>query len=532
MRKENSWSVNHVWQGLLLFGWVLHAALLWIYRTPPSLDYAHWLHQANVLAHYGDPGYDFERWYTIAGFFVPNGGFILPAALVAKMIPVEIAGKLILTLYCVLFPLSVRYMMKSFGDQSRRWMIAILLLFNISFVNGNIAFLTACTILFFAIGYLEKKERSAADVSVITLFALALGFAHAICAIAFLLYLTLRVLTPGTLPAERKWFVLWGSIIVIIAGIYIATFSGEESYFRFKWGLDARTRISMLSKSFVAGVTLPPYEFSFVRLAATLLLVLLTAWIFLRSVIASWRSSKIPVPIRAFFILMIAFALFAPKNLLGTIELSQRFIFIAFFCGLAMAGPDPGREKVLAWGIILAALFVLPVRLLEYAGSSAMLDARRDLIESTIPASEPVITFEDDLGSSNVPFGYLVPKGMSLMYQTDYNLTQGGYGPFSFRTGYILPRTNFFTTIDSLMRLRKEPGFLALRGIELPEDFRYVVLDFSSEFGSAMEERLAPVFAPVARKEIAPGIYTEILKRQKSFATARTRSPAGPAEDR
>ena len=82
------------------------------------------------------------------------------------------------------------------------------------------------------------------------------------------------------------------------------------------------------------------------------------------------------------------------------------------------------------------------------------------------------------------------------------------------------------------MRLRKEPGFLALRGIELPEDFRYVVLDFSSEFGSAMEDRLAPVFVPVARKEIAPGIYTEILKRQKSFATANTRSPAGPAEDR
>ena len=522
--------MNYVWQALLMCGWALQVALLWIYRTPPSLDYAHWLHQANVLAHYADPGYDFARWYTLAGVVIANGGFILPAALLAKMFPVEVAGKLILTLYCIALPLSVRYMMRSFGNQSLMWMISVLLLFNVSFVNGNIAFLAGCPLLFFAIGLLEKKAWSAKDLSILTLLSAGLGIAHAVCAFAFLLYFALRMRTRRTRQAERWWFLLWGGVVVVINGLYIATRPDDDTFFRFGWGMDVRTRISLLTKSFVAGVTFPPYEFSFLRLIATSLLVLFVAGVFMMSIIAAWRSFKTPTS--AFFLLSTACALFSPKYLLGAGELSQRFILIAFFCGLAVSRPAAEREKRFVWALSVLCILVIPVRSIEYAESSAMLNARRDFIEKTIPASEPVITFDDDLGTANVPFAYLVPKGISLIFQTDYNLTKGGYDPLSFRTGYILPRNNFFRTIDSLMRLRKEPGFLALRGIELPEEIGYVVLDFSSEFGNEMEERLAPIFGPVGRKEIARGIYTEILKREKSFATACTAVPAGPAEDR
>jgi hypothetical protein len=182
--------------------------------------------------------------------------------------------------------------------------------------------------------------------------------------------------------------------------------------------------------------------------------------------------------------------------------------------------------------LAIAGIVVIPVRFAEYRGSSIMLDARRDFIAQHIPHSAPIVTFDDDLGSGDVPFRYLIPKGVTLIFQSDYNLTSGGYDPLSFRTGYILPRNNFFETIDSLTHLRKEPGFLAIRGTDIPEDVGYVALDYSSDFGSAMEERLAPVFAFVARREIAPGIYTEVLIRQKSYATARIADRAGPAEGR
>src|SRR5712671_4351303 len=101
VRNKFSFTVDVAWQVLYLFGWIMQLILLWIIRTPPSVDYANWLHQANVLAHYNDPGYSFHTWYTIVGTFIPNGGFVLPAALFAKVFPLEAAGKMMLSLYCI-----------------------------------------------------------------------------------------------------------------------------------------------------------------------------------------------------------------------------------------------------------------------------------------------------------------------------------------------------------------------------------------------------------------------------------------------
>src|SRR5713101_1283954 len=78
-----------------------HLALVWLYRFVPSVDYPEWLLQSNILAHYNDASNNYSQWYERVIAPVPNAGFVMPTAVLAAFLPIEIAGKIVLSLYIV-----------------------------------------------------------------------------------------------------------------------------------------------------------------------------------------------------------------------------------------------------------------------------------------------------------------------------------------------------------------------------------------------------------------------------------------------
>src|SRR5512141_1785563 len=123
MRKQWLHSVVYVVLGLC---WLVHILLIWQYRFVPSNDYPEWLYQANIIAHYADHEYNYAQWYTLLIAPVPNGGFVLPLVVLLHILPLEIAGKILLTLFVLAFPLSVRYYFRSLGNTSSLWLVAVL----------------------------------------------------------------------------------------------------------------------------------------------------------------------------------------------------------------------------------------------------------------------------------------------------------------------------------------------------------------------------------------------------------------------
>lgn len=505
-----------MWAIILICGWGMHLALLWLYRIPPSIDYPNWLHQANVLAHYRDAGYEYEQWYTIVLTFIPNGGFVLPTALLARVVPIEIAGKIMLSAYVIFFPLSVRCFVRSTGHEPSSWLICILILFNVSFINGNIAFLLGLCPLFTALGMMNDGkvfQKRSSQIGLIFL-TLVLCIAHALCASIFLLYLFFRIADfRATTTQEKRWIIfLW--LMILTAGVlYVVTRPASEMIQQFSWWMDARYRLSVLSKSFVAGMTFPPYEFSALRSVSTVSLFIfagIVVFMSLRNIIRSRSSSS---PNSMLFLFVLGLALLSPRYVFGIGEASQRFALILFILALPFFSLPKSRRVIGSAGLVIVGILVLGTRFQEYSLSSNILEARSAFIETVIPESQSILTFDDDLGSRRVPFYYLVPKGINLMFQTNYRMMRGGYDPMTFRTGYIIPRDPFLLRLDTLIKRCNDPGQFLLRGSDVPNEITYVVLDAGSRWDEETVKQMNPFFTPVAKREITPGIMTTILRR-------------------
>ena len=508
---------------VVILAWFVHILLLWSYRFVPSVDYPDWLLQSAIVAHYNDPAYGFSTWYEIVKAAIPNGGFVLPAAALARILPVEVAGKIVLTLYLVWFPLSVRSFMRSTGNDSPLWTVGILMLFNVSFVYGNLAFLIGTCLLFTALGFAErtKDHRTVSAGLGYILLTFFLFSAHAVCAFAFFLFTLDKLVRRSTAPGARRnllkekgAYLASAALFIFLAFTYYFTRPGGRMIGELSWGLEFPYRFSLIMKSFIAGWAFPPYEFSPIRTtanAAFLIFVLSTGFLSLRRIVLRPFAS----PIGAFAIVLAAATVLAPKTAFGNSELSQRLAILTFIvlCGLLQV---PARSRTVVSLCVTALIFLATLnRWYDYSKSSLLIKARYEFLGSVLPPGPELLTFDDDLHANATPFLHLVPKGMHFIYQTDYHILKGGYSPLVFRSGFVFPRDDFFLTLDRLAGRRTPEGLLSLRGSDIPPGVGFVILDWSSEWGEKMTRAMEPQFSPAAETEIAPGVHTTVLQRNR-----------------
>jgi hypothetical protein len=509
-KQTNNKSLTRLFEIIVFICWFVHLALLWIYRFVPSIDYPDWLLQANILVHYGD----FFQSYEILAIPIPNAGFVLPTAVLAVYLPIEIAGKIVLSIYVIWLPLAVRSFYRAINNRSIFWMIGILLLFNVSFIFGNFAFLIGLCFLLTTLSVWEnnRKQFSTPAILISLFLTTILFFLHAVCAIVFLIYLIILLTFHN--PGKRGNAIYAINIIILISlgSWYYFAHTSDKFTNDIIWGFIPRSRASLLLKSFIAGWSFPPYEFSFLRTTGTFLMLVGTiaiGYISLRKAIPFTNKSPIAKLIIAILVLMVI----APNVVMGNTEMPQRLAIICFILLSVYFLPfRTNRIHVLAPLAIFIA-FVTIIRWQDYKNSSLMIERRHQFLQAFITSPSSILTFDDDLGANKSAIFHLVPKGMHFIFQSDYLVMDAGYTPLTFRSGFVIPRDNFFHTLDSLTERCTPEGMIKLSCSDIPPKIDFIILDGSSDWIKSMARNFQPIFMETAKRELERGIFTIILKK-------------------
>ncbi len=126
---------------------------IWSVAFPPLLDYPNHLARVFVLLHLHDSHYSFSQWYRADWGPYPYLGMDAALAVLGRIFPIEVAGRIFLSLCALLLPAGVWFFLRqvhSGEDWSACW--GLLLAWNVFFLEGFLNFDISLAILLFAVG--------------------------------------------------------------------------------------------------------------------------------------------------------------------------------------------------------------------------------------------------------------------------------------------------------------------------------------------------------------------------------------------
>lgn len=133
---------------------------IWLVHFPPLQDCPLHLLRENILAHYSDPALGYRDEFVISLFPMP---YILTDYIVsglARLVPITIAVKILLTLYVVLLPASSFYMLSSLARSKLiLGFFSFPLIYNMHLEKGNINYAFSFPLFLFALGYWWRHHK-------------------------------------------------------------------------------------------------------------------------------------------------------------------------------------------------------------------------------------------------------------------------------------------------------------------------------------------------------------------------------------
>jgi hypothetical protein len=110
---------------------------VWSVPYPPLLDYPNQLARTFILSHLHDPAYHFADWYRADWGPFPYLGMDLTLVSLQRVLPVEVAGKVFLSLCLLAVPLSVWWLVRTANPgQGGLALWGLLLSYNLFFLEG------------------------------------------------------------------------------------------------------------------------------------------------------------------------------------------------------------------------------------------------------------------------------------------------------------------------------------------------------------------------------------------------------------
>ena len=128
-------------------------APIWIVSFPPLLDYPNHLARAFVLLHLRDPHYAFSQFYRADWGAYPYLGMDASLAVLARLLPIETAGRVFLSLCALALPAAVWFFLRQLHPESEFaacW--ALLISYNVFFLEGFLNFDLSLAVGFLALG--------------------------------------------------------------------------------------------------------------------------------------------------------------------------------------------------------------------------------------------------------------------------------------------------------------------------------------------------------------------------------------------
>jgi len=128
----------------------------WAGRFLPLLDLPQHLGLAAVIARAGDASSSLSRYYQVDVGITPYWAYYGTMWLLTRALPVELANRVVLSLYAIGIPLASAYLLASFG-RDRRWAVLTLpLVFGTHLFFGFATFLVSIPLFLVALGLAER----------------------------------------------------------------------------------------------------------------------------------------------------------------------------------------------------------------------------------------------------------------------------------------------------------------------------------------------------------------------------------------
>src|SRR6202051_1923961 len=135
---------------------ILAAMLLlpiWIVAFPPLLDYPNHLARAFVLAHLSDSRFSFRQFYRSDWGAYPYLGMDASLAVLGRLLPIETAGRIYLSLCVLALPGAVWFFLRQAQtDAEAAFLWTLLIAYNVFFLEGFLNFDLSLAVGFVALG--------------------------------------------------------------------------------------------------------------------------------------------------------------------------------------------------------------------------------------------------------------------------------------------------------------------------------------------------------------------------------------------
>jgi len=258
-------------------------APIWLFRYIPTQDGPAHLYNSQILSQYLNPDYNFQQFYSLRATLFPN--WIAHALLSLSMFlfPPLIAEKVVISLYVILFPLAIAYLLEAV-DPGSRWMavFSFPLIFNYLFLMGFYSFAFALPVFAVVIGYwwVRKDTLNWRNVSVINGLLVILFFCHLVPYVSAIF----AILLLAALVLRNQWTKLaWSAAAVLpstllFVNYYIGSYMDSNGPLSFE-----RSRIPDLLSDLVQMKVLVSYDdtqqvFAWAYAVLLLVLMLTTIW--------------------------------------------------------------------------------------------------------------------------------------------------------------------------------------------------------------------------------------------------------------
>jgi hypothetical protein len=132
---------------------VMLVAPIWTAEFPPLLDYPDHLARSFVLAHLRDPAFSFNNFYRADWGAYPYLGMDASLAILARLFPIETAGRVFLSLCALALPAAAWFFLRAVNpadEAATAW--ALLLSFNVFFLEGFLNFDLSIAVGLIALG--------------------------------------------------------------------------------------------------------------------------------------------------------------------------------------------------------------------------------------------------------------------------------------------------------------------------------------------------------------------------------------------
>ncbi|HSS48848.1 MAG TPA: hypothetical protein VLX28_07875 [Thermoanaerobaculia bacterium] len=373
--------------------WVLP---LWVVRFPPMVDYPQQLALSAILRWYGDPARRFRGTYELA-LWAPHGLFKLLVAGLAWVLPINVAGRLVVSLCLVAVGAGALALCRRAGRPAAYALLALALTYNYAFfwgfVDNLLAYPLALGGLALADGLFDRPFTAR------SWLALAgVGVLFYTVHLQFLLLFAGAVgwLAICRLPGWRR-LALWLSALVpgVAAGLAAMAYgvlrspAGVITAYELRMRQGPPVRLPLLAKlRFVPELLFGPTADKSAVISLGLLLVVAVLAV-------AFRTRAADEPARRDLLFRIRFATLAGwiaflylvlPEFRGGYLIAQRIApFAAMVAVTALPMPRAGHRRLVAWLAAALVVFQLGQTLTAFIRFRTESDGLAELLEDTEP---------------------------------------------------------------------------------------------------------------------------------------------------